>query len=902
MGSVCVWWRRVMRCAVGVALLIPLLATAATYVYDANGRLRAVTSSSGASSEYIYDALGNIYAINAVPAGQLTIFAFTPNHGSVGTTVTIAGQGFSTTPASNIVKFNGVAATVSSPATATQLKVTVPTGATTGTISVQVGTSTTTSVDIFTVTSDAGVGPTISSFTPAVIAAGGTTTVNGNHFVNTVGATLGAIGEMNGTVSSLTNTSLSLTASSDAASGYITVTTPYGLAQSAQPLVVLPTGITPSQVTAVDYLAVNGTAQTLNVSASNSYGAYVFQGTAGQFLSLQFSTVTPPSGVSYTVYDPTQRVIASSSVASNAMSIHLPALTGTGTYLVLFASGSSSSVQLTATLQTDPVLVKDGSSIALTTTSPSQSVRIVFELTAGGNQSLGFSNTSSSPNGNDPLSVNVYLPESLLPGSPLNGIQWTGGGGTGYGGFGLWMYSAPTTGTYEALVTPSSSDTISFTATLSSPVTGTFTSGTAKAVNLTRPGQAGLLTFAGTAGDRWEGYLSITSTTPAGGNISVQILENGAVVPDPNNSIWTSTTGFANYSALPQTDTYQVLFQTPYAQTASTQFTIVKNPVQVITVDAAPQTITTTVPGENVYFSFGGTTSQSLSVATSQVTESPNNHALSLSINTPTGAAYTSKSMSVDGGGDHLDLLNLPQTGSYSAMLTPNGSSTMSFHLAVLNPLTYTLTPGTAQTVALTKPGQIALLSVNGTAGTYNGINLGSVSTTPSGLYIGTTVLDSNLNSIGGGSFYYATTTPGFNNYAALPYTGTYHILVEASYSATSSSAVTWASDPTLQATINGSAVNISTAYPGQNAYLVFSGTSGQNARLNIASLSTVPANAGVNFSLFTSAGSDLQNSGCSNPGCTAPLYTFPSNDTYTLLFNNGASSTFSFTGNLLSP
>jgi len=67
-----------------------------------------------------------------------TASSFTPASGPVGTTVTLSGTNFSTTPLNNTVKFNGVTATVTS-ATATTLTVIVPTGATTGSISIEVG-------------------------------------------------------------------------------------------------------------------------------------------------------------------------------------------------------------------------------------------------------------------------------------------------------------------------------------------------------------------------------------------------------------------------------------------------------------------------------------------------------------------------------------------------------------------------------------------------------------------------------------------------------------------------------------------------------------------------------------------------------------------------------------------
>lgn len=86
-----------------------------------------------------------------------TLTSFTPasglpalSTGYAGEEVTITGTNFSTTPANNTVKFNGTSATVTS-SSATQIKAHVPTGATTGKISVTVNTITVESANSFTV-------------------------------------------------------------------------------------------------------------------------------------------------------------------------------------------------------------------------------------------------------------------------------------------------------------------------------------------------------------------------------------------------------------------------------------------------------------------------------------------------------------------------------------------------------------------------------------------------------------------------------------------------------------------------------------------------------------------------------------------------------------------------------
>ncbi len=87
---------------------------------------------------------------NPTPTNNVTIASFSPVSGFIGQIVTITGTNFSTTPANNIAKFNGTTATISA-ATATQLTVTIPTGATTGKITVEVAGKIATSTNDFTI-------------------------------------------------------------------------------------------------------------------------------------------------------------------------------------------------------------------------------------------------------------------------------------------------------------------------------------------------------------------------------------------------------------------------------------------------------------------------------------------------------------------------------------------------------------------------------------------------------------------------------------------------------------------------------------------------------------------------------------------------------------------------------
>ena len=114
--------------------------TSLRYFYDDAGGLTRALDSSGTLVEYIYDPSGNIIQTNrsAVAPGSLSILSITPFSAAPGDTVIVYGQNFSSTPANNIVKINGVTATVLS-ASATQLQIRVPAGVTAGQLTVTVG-------------------------------------------------------------------------------------------------------------------------------------------------------------------------------------------------------------------------------------------------------------------------------------------------------------------------------------------------------------------------------------------------------------------------------------------------------------------------------------------------------------------------------------------------------------------------------------------------------------------------------------------------------------------------------------------------------------------------------------------------------------------------------------------
>lgn len=114
-----------------LAVTCLIQADQAQYLYDDQGRLTGVADNTGSLAIYNYDAVGNLLAIDSLtpPGSGIGIYLVNPATGPVTQLCRLQGYGFDPVASNNVVKFNGVTATVSS-ATAYTLTVVVPAGAT----------------------------------------------------------------------------------------------------------------------------------------------------------------------------------------------------------------------------------------------------------------------------------------------------------------------------------------------------------------------------------------------------------------------------------------------------------------------------------------------------------------------------------------------------------------------------------------------------------------------------------------------------------------------------------------------------------------------------------------------------------------------------------------------------
>ena len=245
------------------------------YVYDELGRLVAVIDPSGDTAHYTYDSVGNLLSISRQSSALVSVLDFTPKLGLAGAVVTIYGTGFSTTPGSNTVTFNGTAAVVST-SSETQIVTTVPVGATTGLISVTTAAGSDSSDVPFVVGTN---GPIITSFTPAIGVAGTAVTITGQNFEPTPHNDRAKFNGTLATITTATATSIATSVPTNATSGHISVTTPLGEGVSANDFFVPPSPYVAADVEVTARMAI-GETKLVTLNTANKIALVVFDGVA----------------------------------------------------------------------------------------------------------------------------------------------------------------------------------------------------------------------------------------------------------------------------------------------------------------------------------------------------------------------------------------------------------------------------------------------------------------------------------------------------------------------------------------------------------------------------------------------------------------------------------------------
>ncbi|BFU45529.1 IPT/TIG domain-containing protein [Krasilnikovia sp. MM14-A1004] len=679
----------------------------ADYAYDGAGQLRGVShASDGAGARYSYDDAGNLTSIDRTAPGALTVSAIAPSRAPAGAAVTVSGTGFATTTAGNTVAFNGTTATVTS-ASATRLVVTVPSGATTGTVTVTSGSATATSSQTFTVT-PAVPAPTITGFSPASGASGTTVTITGTGFSTTPGENNVAFGRTRARVGAATATSLTVTVPAAAVSGRISVATPGGAATATGDFVAVTQPFTAADIGSNAVLTADAAATSVSFATAGKVAVLRFTGTRGQKLSLGLTGSTvgdlliygyTPYGLSFArdEYD------AAWQMSTFDGGWAMPPLPVSGTYqVVLKPTSASATGTVTATLSSkiQASLALNGATTAVSFTRPGQQAELTVDAQANQHIGLGFTGSMTGT-----LVAEVRDPA----GTP---VIWPGADG-GYG-YSRQLIDLPyldtdfTTigaGRYTILLRSNEQHTGSLTVTTSSPASaGALTIGTAKNVSVTRPGQDTQLTFAGTAGQSLSLDLShvtlnyyprVTIVEPDGSTL--------AVIGIPAS--WT------DLPTLPATGTYTLLFSTG-SETGGYTVTLTQ-PQSGGSLSLTGAGSPVSLPaGRGVALTVAGTAGQEVTIALSNWAL-PTSALVAMTVTNPSGGFVDDVTM------DSISAVTFPTatTGTYRLVLRPldgaSGSVTVTASPTIEGGA---LTVGTNKTITSPRLGQPTRMTFTGAA------------------------------------------------------------------------------------------------------------------------------------------------------------------------------------------
>jgi RHS repeat-associated protein len=686
--------------------------TAIRYAYNPDGRLSAVINPETETALYSWDAAGNLQAVTRKSSSKLSIIQLEPTQAAVSETINIWGTGFSITPSNDTVKFNGTAATVTA-ATAYTLAVKVPTGATTGTVTVQTTTEgPVTSSQTFTVA--ASPAPTITSLSASVAASGTVITMTGTNFETVANNDFVKVNQTMAEVTSATSTSIKFVVPEATSSGRVIISTPQGMGVGPY-LYIPPPGYTTGQIGPTANLTLSS-ASALTITTAKTVGIATIEASGGEMLSAVLKNVSITSGSAY-IYTPRNTELGSGTSFSTgkeslAEAVTLP-MSGTYTIIIVPNSEYTGKVEVTPyyadTVTGSLTPTAEGSSKSTSLLIPGQRAQYTVSGTAGEEVSLKVNEFTG-------FTKTLYLEWFNPEGKDIKEKGFTGNG---------FMESVvfPTTGTYTLEVNPNGLNTgsLKLTAYNASAVTGSITpssGGESKTVTTTVPGQGAKITFSGTAGE--EVSLVMSESTIKSGSVRV-LTSEGSEVSESSVSFGTSTTmdGSSHSFALPKTGTYTIHITVTGEETGSVKLTAYKAPEVTgslsPTTSGASENVSLLIPGQKAKYAVSCSAGEELSVKASEFTGF--SKTLYLEWFNPEGKNIKEKGLT---GNGFMEAVTCATTGTYHLRVYPFGLNTGSLKVTVYSAVTGSITPssgGESKTVITNGPGQTAKITFSGKSG-----------------------------------------------------------------------------------------------------------------------------------------------------------------------------------------
>ena len=359
----------------------------------------------------------------------------------------------------------------------------------------------------------------------------------------------------------------------------------------------------------------NGAAKTITTTSPGQNGFVTFTGSVGQKVAFE---VTASSGSIVTTTGGTvllQRPDGSSTCACTGVGAgsfgDATTLDAAGTWRILLDPSGTGTGSVTLKLYTfsdvdGGAITAGGAAKSLSVTTPGQNGFFTFTGAVG--QKVAFEVTASSG------SMVTTTGGSVLLADPSGNLRCACTG-VGAGSFGD-NTTLDAAGTWKVIVDPSDVGTGSISLKLYSvpdvDAGAIVANGAAKTITTTSPGQNGFVTFTGSVGQKVAFEVTASSgsiVTTTGGTVLLQ---------RPDGSSTCACTGvgagsFGDATTLDAAGTWRILLDPSGTGTGSVTlklYTFSDVDGGAITAGGAAKSVTTTIPGQNAFFTFTGTAGQ----------------------------------------------------------------------------------------------------------------------------------------------------------------------------------------------------------------------------------------------------------------------------------------------------
>jgi YD repeat-containing protein len=401
-------------------------------------------------------------------------------------------------------------------------------------------------------------------------------------------------------------------------------------------------------------------------------------------------------------------------------------------------------------------------------------------------------------------------------------------------------------------------------------------------LNVVQASQKGLFAFSATAGQ----YLSLQlgAFFASGGSAGYTLYDAfGATLKF-------GTVGTQNRTILlpviPATGVYFIVF----ASTANLQTTATLE-IDAQTSIGAPSLTVAGAAAQTKRVVFTATAGQNIGVGLRNLTLNPSNQFVQLTVYEPDNTSLSSVSCYQANGGCTLALRNVPSTGIYTIITGPAGGASTSFRLTLSEPVTGSVDVGSSQSVSIPTEGQFGIYTFTATAGQTVAIGVNTISTTPANRKIFLDVYGPTGTRITGSSGYLWFTL-NLQDLAA----GTYTMVAVPEYGVPADFQLIVATGLTGALPVDATTTTFPTGLPGQEAYLTFNATAGDNIGIGIRNLIVTPNSNYVAFILYAPNGSQLKWAACyqQQGGCGYSAVNLPQTGAYRIVLDPGG-STMSF-------